>query len=142
MRLPPALTVVCCLASSWTALAAPPKEGIPAEKTQPATKCPSPVPAKELGQHVGQTVCVRARLAVEIHQHLVSTVEGKKAQYVDVEAGGQYVAHAAEKLECEGTLELTARVVEVRGRSKRPGKQQDVVELALDVQAWRCLRSP
>ncbi len=127
--------VVGMLGGAWACAGGPRAEEPP---------WPAPVGGGELGARVGQRVVVVGREAREIWQHLVGGVPGKQALYFDLADGEQIVVHLAAPFACAGDVTLAGTVLEVRGPSKRPGREGETkvddsyVEYALDVDAWRC----
>ncbi|HSA60554.1 MAG TPA: hypothetical protein VLJ37_12815 [bacterium] len=83
------------------------------------------------------------RIAQVINQHLIEASK-KESVYIDLEDGGdQIVAYVPHSLSCRGRVELTGKWIEVRGPTKRPGRETKVddsyVERQMDVTRWRCL---
>ena len=93
----------------------------------------------------GATITVRGRVSQIIWQHIMTGVEGKKSAYFDLdgEKSQQTVVYWKDPPTCNGTIEVTGKVLEVRGGSKRPGGATKVdesySELQIDVEHARCV---
>ena len=94
----------------------------------------------------GGTITVRGQVSKIIWQHLMTGVEGKRSAYFDLdgEKSQQTVVYWKDPPKCAGTVEVTGKVIEVRGASKRPNHGQTKVddsygELQIDVERARCV---
>lgn len=102
-------------------------------------------PAPASAWEPGQVVVARGRVSTTPWQHVMSGVAGKKSAYLDLEGGKrQTVIYWVEPPKCSAEVEVTGRVLEVRGDSKRPGgqptKSDDTWrELHIDVDSARCV---
>ncbi|MHB8874749.1 MAG: hypothetical protein ACYC8T_13755 [Myxococcaceae bacterium] len=88
---------------------------------------------------VGAEVVVEGKLAQIPWQHLIHPPPGKSPLYVDLDGGGQIVAYVPKGEPCLSRVRLTGKVVEVSGRSKRPGSKERFTERSLDVTRIECL---
>jgi hypothetical protein len=93
----------------------------------------------------GDTVTVRGKISTIMWQHMVQPVPGKKHGYFDVDGEKtQIVVYWEKAPTCTHFIEVTGKVVELRGSSKRPGKQQEskvdesYSERHIDVESTRC----
>lgn len=90
----------------------------------------------------GMTVTTRGRVAKVIWQHLMGGVPGKQSAYFDLDENKtQIVVYWRDDPKCFALTEVTGKVLEVRGSSKRPGSKVDdsYAELHLDVESTRCV---
>jgi hypothetical protein len=90
----------------------------------------------DLSRHVDEVLELQGSKAAIPWQHMVTTVEGKTASYLDLEDGNQVVVYLPKGGWPAQRVVLRARVMKVEGRSKRPGAAgaaRVVVEYQLDV---------
>lgn len=92
----------------------------------------------------GQSIVVRGSISKIPWQHLIAPPPGKVVDYLDLEDGGQTVIYVDKTPPCRGLVEVEGVVLELRGRSKRPGGQPGKVdetysELQIDVARYRCV---
>jgi hypothetical protein len=94
----------------------------------------------------GMPVTVRGKVSTIIWQHMMTSVDGKKHAYFDVDGEKtQTVVYWKDPPTCSGMIEVTGKVLEIRGQSKRPGQQKEskvddkYVELHIDVESARCV---
>jgi len=134
-----ALCIAACAASGGRDR--PTVGGTPASPPEPTATTPATTTTRD-GWREGERVMVRGRISQTPWQHMITSVEGKRAEYFDLEGGGQTVIYARDLPPCAGTLEIEATVLRVAGPGKRPGRDtraDEYVELQLDVGAARCL---
>jgi len=127
----------------------PPVAPTPAPAPEPEPEPPPAMPPKHDPMSTwkpGATVTVQGRVATVIWQHLVKAVPGKQAAYFDLEEEGsrQTVVYWKDPPTCDGLIEVTGTVIEVRGAPKRPGAKPSLAdesysELQIDVATARCL---
>lgn len=86
----------------------------------------------------GEQLVMVGRVSQTPWQHMIQTIPGKTAYYVDLAVGGQVVAYASGNMECKGQILLWAKVVLAEGTSKRPGDTKSFTEAQLDVNRWAC----
>lgn len=92
----------------------------------------------------GEPITVRGKVATVIWQHIVGTVPGKRSAYFDVEnEPTQTVVYWSDPPQCTHLVEVTGKVLEVRGAPKKPGRETKVddsyAELHIDVESARCV---
>ncbi len=90
-------------------------------------------------ENLGKKVEIEGRVSEIPWQHLIKTDTGKEAVYIDLDDGYQIVAYIEGETNCAGRLRLEGTVIEVVGRSKRPGSDERFVEYQLDVSDWECI---
>jgi hypothetical protein len=75
----------------------------------------------QLYDHVDQTVQLIGQCSKIMWQHIIGYFPAYPHQaYFDLDDGSQTVIYSMQKLPASGRLELTGKVVEIRGGSKRP----------------------
>lgn len=93
----------------------------------------------------GDPVTTRGRISTVMWQHLMTGVDGKKHGYFDVEGEShQIVVYWKAAPQCAALIEVTGKVLVVRGQPKRPGQKETKVddsysELYIDVDSARCV---
>ncbi|HEY3448758.1 MAG TPA: hypothetical protein VGK67_20535 [Myxococcales bacterium] len=92
------------------------------------------------GTKDGETVTVEGQVSKSPWQHMIDTVAGKPAEYLDLAGGDQIVVYVAGKLPEGKRLVLTGKVKDLKGTSKRPGSKELVLERQLDVESWSAAR--
>lgn len=91
------------------------------------------------------TVTTRGKVSTIIWQHMMTTVKGKKHAYFDVDGETtQTVVYWRAPPTCSGLVEVTGKVIELRGSPKKQGQKESKVddtysELHLDVESARCV---
>ena len=89
--------------------------------------------------NLGKKVEIEGRVSEIPWQHMINTVTGKDAFYIDLEDGDQIVAYIEGEINHTGLLRMEGTVIETAGRSKRPGSDERFVEYQLDVFNWECI---
>jgi hypothetical protein len=114
-----------------------------ASASQQATD-PPPSTTMNEAKH-GERITLRGRPSSVIHQHMMTSVPGKTLAYLDLRAGAeQTVIYWKEIPKCSGDVQVTGKVIELRGPKQRPGQLPSKVdetysERQLDVDTARCL---
>lgn len=102
------------------------------------------LPPSLSGADPAKEITLYGRIAQVINQHLIADSK-KEAVYIDLEDGDQIVAYVPHPLSCLGRVELTGKMIEVKGPAKRPGQETKVddsyTERQMDVRRWRCLEN-
>ena len=95
-----------------------------------------------LKNKVGKKIAVKGKISAIPWQHMIKDVENHNhIYYFDLEDEHQIVIYSKTELSCAESLQITGEVVEVRGKSKRPSKIDDVtyVEYHIILDDWECL---
>lgn len=95
-----------------------------------------------LKDKVGKKIALRGKISDVPWQHMIEDVENyNHIYYFDLEGGNQIVIYSKAEIQCASSLSVTRKVIEVRGKSKRPGKIDDItyVEFHIIVDDWTCL---
>ena len=90
-------------------------------------------------ENLGKKVEIEGRVSEIPCQHLIKTDTVKEVVYIDLDDGDQIVAYFEDKTGCAGRVRLEGTVIEVAGRSKRPGSDERFAEYQLDVLSWECI---
>ena len=94
-----------------------------------------------LKDKVGEKIAIKGKISDIPWQHMIKDVENHShIYYFDLEDGDQIVIYSAVELYCNRSLLVTGEVIEVKGKSKRPGKIDDVtfVEYHMIIDDWKC----
>ena len=95
-----------------------------------------------LKDKVGKKIAIKGKISDIPWQHMIKDIENHNhIYYFDLEDGDQIVIYSEVELYCSRSLLVTGEVIEVRGKSKRPSKIDDVtyVEYHIVVDGWECL---
>ena len=95
-----------------------------------------------LKDKVGKNITLKGKISDIPWQHMIKDVENcNHIYYFDLEDGDQIVIYSKAEIQCTRSLSVTGEVIEVRGKSKRPGKIDDItyVEYHIIVDDWECL---
>ena len=90
---------------------------------------------------VGQKVELEGKLSDLPWQHLINFSDThKEIQYFDLVNGDQIVVYSQNPIECAKKMKLSGKVIEVIGKSKRPGDTSEIeyVEYQILVDDWEC----
>jgi len=94
-----------------------------------------------LKDKVGKKIALKGKISDIPWQHMIEDVEGNNhIYYFDLEHGNQIVIYSKAEIQCTSSLSITGKVIEVRGKSKRPSKIDDItyVEYHIVVDDWDC----
>lgn len=124
-----------------------PASGSPASSVSPAAPASPDVTAATTmnGAKPGEPITLRGHVATVMWQHMTTGVAGKKLAYFDLRGGKeQTVVYWTETPKCAGDIEVTGKVLELRGPSKRPHEPETKVddsysERHVDVTSARCV---
>ena len=113
-----------------------------AESQSDRVEDPDPTPRSEWRD--GLPVVAQGKISDRPWQHLVGSVEGKTAEYFDLQDGSQIIVYVTETPDCPEGVRVSGKVIEIRGASKRPGEAEskaggDFSELHIDVASFRCV---
>ncbi len=95
-----------------------------------------------LKDKVGKKIAIKGKISDIPWQHMIKDVENHNhIYYFDLEDGDQIVIYSKTELNCAESLLITGEVIEVRGKTKRPGKIDDVtyIEYHIVIDDWECL---
>jgi len=95
-----------------------------------------------LKNKVGKRIAIKGKISDVPWWHIIKDLENHNHIYhFDLEDGDQIVIYSAVELYCTRFLLVTGEVIEVRGKSKRPSKIDDVtyVEYHIIIDEWECL---
>ncbi len=91
------------------------------------------------GAKPGAAITLRGRVSSTPWQHLMTGVPGKADAYFDLGGGSeQTVVYWKDPPKCSGDVEVTGKVLEVKGASKG-SKADEVREPQVDVESARCV---
>jgi hypothetical protein len=119
----------------------------PTAATPPSAAAPASASAAAItmtGAKPGEPITLRGRPSKLVWQHMMTSVPGKRSAYFDLGGGKeQTVVYWKEPPNCAGDIEVTGKVLELRGPSKRPGQPETKVddtysERHVDVDTARC----
>ena len=95
-----------------------------------------------LKDKIGKKITLKGKISDIPWQHMIKDVENHNhIYYFDLEDGDQIVIYSKAEVHCSRSLLVTGEVIEVRGKSKRPSKIDDVtyVEYHIIIDDWECL---
>ena len=95
-----------------------------------------------LKDKTGKKITLLGKISNIPWQHMIKDVENHNhIYYFDLEDGYQIVIYSKAEIHCAGSLSVTGEVIEVRGKSKRPNKIDDVthVEYHIIIDKWVCM---
>ena len=95
----------------------------------------------KLSENIGKTISLIGSVSPTPWQHLIEIKETyENIEYLDLEDGNQIVVYSRKSIKCEGRIKITGKVIEVAGRSKRPGDTSESVysEYQIVVDDWEC----
>ncbi|MCK5304400.1 MAG: hypothetical protein KAJ72_04060 [Candidatus Heimdallarchaeota archaeon] len=95
-----------------------------------------------LKDKIGKKITLKGKISDIPWQHMIKDVENHNHNYYfDLEDGAQIVIYSKAEVLCSRSLLVTGEVIEVRGKSKRLSKIDDVtyVEYHIIIDDWECL---
>jgi hypothetical protein len=99
---------------------------------------------KSLSQYVGKTVTVTGTISKIIWAHIAAPPKGYPViEYLDSD-NFQTVLYLKQKTKCEGNVQITGRVVEIKGASSPKGssqksKAEGITEYHIAVDEYKCI---
>ena len=80
----------------------------------------------KLSENVGNEISIVGFISNTPWQHLIDYYEEyKNIEYLDLEDVNQIVIYSKKPIRCEKQIKITGEVIEVSGKSKRPGDTSD-----------------
>jgi hypothetical protein len=95
----------------------------------------------KLSENVGNEVSLVGTISNNPWQHLIDyNEEYSNIGYFDLEDGNQIVIYSKEMIKCEKRVKIKGKVIEISGKSKRPGDTSKEVyrEYQIIVEDWEC----
>lgn len=95
-----------------------------------------------LKDKVGKIIAIKGKISDIPWQHMINYVENhNQIYYFDLEDGDQIVIYSEAEIHWTRFLLITGEVIEVKGKSKRPSKIDDItyVEYHIIIDDWECL---
>ena len=95
----------------------------------------------KLSANVGNEISIIGTISITPWQHLIDfNEEYSNIGYLDLEDGNQIVIYSRKMIKCEKKIKIEGKVIEVSGRSKRPGDTSEEVyrEYQIIVEDWEC----
>ncbi len=94
-----------------------------------------------LSENIGNDISLIGSISNTPWQHLIEITETYgNIEYLDLEDGNQIVIYSKKLIKCERKVRITGKVIEVTGKSKRPGDTSEEVytEYQIIVDDWEC----
>jgi hypothetical protein len=92
----------------------------------------------ELGGCIGKRIVLEGTISPMPWQHMINNNQGYPyIEYFDV-GEDQLVVYSKEKIDCGGLLRVEGRVIQIEGKSKRPGSDEVYREIQIEVDGWEC----
>ncbi len=95
----------------------------------------------KLSENVGNKISIVGIISNTPWQHLIDyNEEYSNIGYLDLEDGSQIVIYSKKNIKCEKKVRIKGKVIEVSGKSKRPGDTSEEVyrEYQIIVEDWEC----
>jgi len=93
-----------------------------------------------LGSYSGRRVILEGTLSDIPWQHLIDIPDSHpEISYLNTDGGGQTVLYSKDSMKCSRRVQIKGTVVEVQGKSKRPGSKEQYREFQIIVDAWNCI---
>lgn len=74
---------------------------------------------------LNKQIKIRGRISSIPWQHTIASIQQYPfIEYFDLEDGFQTIIYSKEKINSQNILEITGKVIEVKGRSKRPTNEE------------------
>ena len=89
---------------------------------------------------IGARVEIVGKISRMPWQHMINPQDDYPSiNYLDVPDGGQYVIYSYDQITCTGDVRVSGTIIEVKGKSKRPGSSDAYSELQVVVDSWECI---
>ncbi|HEB32437.1 MAG TPA: hypothetical protein ENI15_16450 [Spirochaetes bacterium] len=92
----------------------------------------------QLTGYIGKRIVLEGRISTMPWQHMIDdNPDYRYMEYFDV-GEDQLVIYSKEKIDCGGLVRLEGSVIQIEGKSKRPGSDEVYREMQITVEGWEC----